>query len=67
MPKAQVIQGLRHRLTGGDSPKQPIAREKEYEIRPAHKDGVPINESVQKERRGAGRAGLTQYKFPWEA
>ena len=44
------------------------AGEKEYEIRLARKDGVPINESVQKEIIEVRDAlGLTQYKFPWEA
>jgi len=43
------------------------AGEKEYEIRLARKDGVPINESVQKEIIEVRNAlGLTQYKFPWE-
>ncbi len=43
------------------------AGEKEHLVRLARKDGVPINESVQKEiievRDGLG---LMQYKFPWE-
>jgi len=43
------------------------AGEKEHLVRLARKDGVPINESVQKEiievRDGLG---LIQYKFPWE-
>ena len=43
------------------------AGEKEYEIGLARKDGVPINESVQKEITEVRDAlGLTQYKFPWE-
>ena len=43
------------------------AGEKEYEIRLARKDGVPINESVQKEIIAVrDELGLTQYKFPWE-
>ncbi|MBR6523432.1 MAG: Ldh family oxidoreductase [Clostridia bacterium] len=43
------------------------AGEKEYEIRLARKDGVPINESVQKEMIAVrDELGLTQYKFPWE-
>ena len=43
------------------------AGEKEYEIRLARKDGVPINESVQKEMLEVrDTLGLTQYKFPWE-
>ncbi len=43
------------------------AGEKEYLVRLARADGVPVNESVQKEliavRDGLG---LTQYSFPWE-
>lgn len=43
------------------------AGEKEYEICLARKDGVPINESVQKEIIAVrDELGLTQYKFPWE-
>ena len=43
------------------------AGEKEYEIRLSRKDGVPINESVQKEIiQVRDELGLTQYKFPWE-
>lgn len=43
------------------------AGEKEYEIGIARKDGVPINESVQKEIiQIRDELGLTQYKFPWE-
>ncbi len=44
------------------------AGEKEYEIRLARKDGVPINESVQKEldfvREKTGLTG--KYTFPWD-
>ncbi len=44
------------------------AGEKEYEIRLARADGVPINESVQKEiTQIRDELGLTQYTFPWEA
>ncbi len=43
------------------------AGEKEYEVRLARKDGVPINESVQKEIiEVRDELGLSQYKFPWE-
>ena len=43
------------------------AGEKDYEIRLARKDGVPINESVQKEFIAVrDELGLTQYKFPFE-
>ena len=44
------------------------AGEKEYEIRLARKDGVPVNESVQKEldfvREETGLTG--KYAFPWD-
>lgn len=43
------------------------AGEKEYEIGIARKDGVPINESVQKEIiQIRDELNLTKYKFPWE-
>ncbi len=43
------------------------AGEKEHLVRLARKDGVPINESVQKEIMAVrDELGLTQYKFPWE-
>ena len=43
------------------------AGEKEYELRLARKDGVPINESVQGEMSAVrDKLGLTQYVFPWE-
>lgn len=43
------------------------AGEKEYEIRLSRKDGVPINESVQKEITFVrDECCLTKYKFPWE-
>lgn len=43
------------------------AGEKEHLVRLARHDGVPINESVQKEIiEVRDRLGLTQYKFPWE-
>ncbi len=43
------------------------AGEKEHMVRLARKDGVPINESVQKEMIAVrDELGLTQYKFPWE-
>ena len=44
-----------------------IPGEKEYDVRCARKDGVPINESVQKEILAVrDELGLTQYKFPFE-
>ncbi len=43
------------------------AGEKEHLVRLARKDGVPINESVQKEIVAIrDELGLTQYTFPWE-
>lgn len=43
------------------------AGEKEHLIRLSRADGVPINESVQKEiSQVRDELGLTQYKFPWE-
>ncbi len=43
------------------------AGEKEHLVRLARKDGVPINESVQKEiTEIRDQLGLTQYTFPWE-
>ena len=44
------------------------AGEKEYEIRLARKDGVPINDSVQGELNQLRReTGLEdKYRFPWD-
>ena len=43
------------------------AGEKEHLVRLARKDGVPINESVQKEMVAIrDELDLTQYTFPWE-
>ena len=43
------------------------AGEKEHEVRLARKDGVPINEAVQKELcQVRDELGLTQYKFAFE-
>lgn len=42
------------------------AGEKEYEIRLARKDGVPINESVQAEFNAVRDELKLNYKFPWE-
>ena len=43
------------------------AGEKEHLIRLSRKDGVPINDSVQKEIiEVRDKLGLTKYKFPWE-
>ena len=42
------------------------AGEKEYEVRLARKDGVPINESVQAEFNAVRDELKLDYKFPWE-
>ena len=43
------------------------AGEKEYNVRMARKNGVPINASVQKEMNAVrDELGLTKYVFPWE-
>ena len=43
------------------------AGEKEFEVRCARKNGVPINTAVQAEMiKVRDELGLTQYKFPFE-
>ena len=62
-----IIRGVRasRRMPGAD--RIYTAGEKEYEIRLARKDGVPINESVQHEiSQIRNELGLTEYVFPWE-
>ncbi len=62
-----IIRGVRasRRMPGAD--RIYTAGEKEYEIRLARKDGVPINESVQHEiSQIRDELGLTEYVFPWE-
>ncbi len=62
-----IIREVRAAKKAPDAERIYTAGEKEYEIRLARKDGVPINESVQKEIIAVrDELGLTQYKFPWE-
>ncbi len=62
-----ILREVRSARKAPDAERIYTAGEKEYEIRLARKDGVPINESVQKEMIEVRDAlGLTQYKFPWE-
>ena len=62
-----IIREVRASKKAPDAERIYTAGEKEYEIRLARKDGVPINESVQKEINAVrDELGLTQYKFPWE-
>ena len=62
-----IIREVRASKKAPDAERIYTAGEKEYEIRLARKDGVPINESVQKEIiEVRDTLGLTQYKFPWE-
>ena len=62
-----ILREVRGARKAPDAERIYTAGEKEYEIRLARKDGVPINESVQKEMIEVRNAlGLTQYKFPWE-
>ncbi len=62
-----ICRSMRASKKAPDAERIYTAGEKEYEIRLARKDGVPINESVQKEIIAVrDELGLTQYKFPWE-
>ena len=62
-----ICRSMRDSKKSPDAERIYTAGEKEYEIRLSRKDGVPINESVQKEINEVRDAlGLTQYKFPWE-
>ncbi len=62
-----ILREVRSAKKAPDAERIYTAGEKEYEVRLARKDGVPINESVQKEMLEVRDAlGLTQYKFPWE-
>ncbi len=63
----EICRSMRAAKKAPDAERIYTAGEKEYEIRLARKDGVPINESVQKEiMQVRDELGLTQYKFPWE-
>ena len=62
-----IIRAVRASKKAPDAERIYSAGEKEHLVRLARKDGVPINESVQKEMVTIrDELGLTQYKFPWE-
>ena len=63
----EIIRSVRNSKKAPGAERIYSAGEKEYLVRLARKDGVPINESVQKEILAVrDELGLTQYKFPWE-
>ena len=63
----EIIRSVRNSKKAPDADRIYTAGEKEYLVRLARADGVPINESVQKEIVAVrDELGLTQYKFPWE-
>ena len=62
-----ICRSMRESKKMPDADRIYTAGEKEYEISIARKDGVPINESVQKEIIAVrNELGLLRYKFPWE-
>ena len=62
-----ILRAVRNSKKAPDAERIYTAGEKEHLVRLARKDGVPINESVQKEIEAVrNELGLTQYKFPWE-
>ena len=63
----EIIRSVRNSKKAPGAERIYTAGEKEHLVRLARKDGVPINESVQKEIcEVRDELGLTQYKFPWE-
>ncbi len=63
----EIIRAVRNSKKAPGADRIYSAGEKEHLVRLARKDGVPINESVQKEIIAVrDELGLTQYKFPWE-
>lgn len=63
----EIIRAVRNSKKAPGAERIYSAGEKEHLVRLARKDGVPINESVQKEIIAVrDELGLTQYKFPWE-
>lgn len=63
----EIIRSVRNSKKAPGADRIYSAGEKEHLVRLARKDGVPINESVQKEIIAVrDELGLTQYKFPWE-
>ena len=63
----EIIRSVRNSKKAPGAERIYSAGEKEHLVRMARKDGVPINESVQKEIMAVrDELKLTQYKFPWE-
>ena len=63
----EIIRSVRNSKKALGAERIYSAGEKEHLVRLARKDGVPINESVQKEIVAVrDELGLTQYTFPWE-
>ena len=63
----EIIRSVRNSKKAPGAERIYSAGEKEHLVRLARKDGVPINESVQKEIVAVrDELGLTQYTFPWE-
>ena len=63
----EIIRSVRNSKKAPGAERIYSAGEKEYLVRLARADGVPINESVQKEIiQVRDELGLTKYKFPWE-
>ena len=63
----EIIRSVRNSKKAPGAERIYSAGEKEHLVRLACKDGVPINESVQKEIVAVrDELGLTQYTFPWE-
>ena len=62
-----IIRAVRNSKKAPGAERIYTAGEKEHLVRLSRKDGVPINESVQKEIMAVrDELGLTGYKFPWE-
>lgn len=62
-----ILRAVRASKKAPDAERIYTAGEKEHLVRLARKDGVPINDSVQKEIiQIRNELGLTQYKFPFE-
>lgn len=63
----EIIRSVRNSKKAPGADRIYSAGEKEYLVRLSRKDGVPINESVQKEIMAVrDELGLNKYKFPWE-
>lgn len=63
----EIIRSVRNSKKAPGAERIYSAGEKEHLVRLSRADGVPINESVQKEIMTVrDELGLTQYKFPWE-